>query len=97
MTVTQRGLIPILIPASNPKEAEGIAFLDGKPVCGRLLPDRILEVFEVEHARQVFEKRYGRLANSQWAGIKAAMALISLGCLRLFHGTKAGLRGNVAE
>lgn len=53
-----------------------MTFLDGKPAYAHLLPDRILEVFEVEHARQAFEKRYGHLAKSQWAGLKAAMALI---------------------
>jgi len=50
--------------------------MDGKPVYGRVLRESILDVFEVEHARQVFEKRYGQLADSQWAGIKAAIALI---------------------
>ena len=53
-----------------------MTFLDGKPAYGRLLPGSILEVFEVEHARQVFEKRYGQLADSQWAGVKASIALI---------------------
>jgi hypothetical protein len=53
-----------------------MTFLDGKPAYGRLLRESILEVFEVEHARQVFERRYGPLADSQWAGIKAAIALI---------------------
>jgi hypothetical protein len=76
MTVTQpRGLLPILIPA-DPKEADGMTFLDGKPAYGRLLRESILEVFEVEHARQVFEKRYGQVADSQWAGVKASIALI---------------------
>ncbi len=53
-----------------------MTFLDGEPAYGRLLPASILEIFEDDHAPQIFEKRYGQLANSQWAGLKAAMALI---------------------
>lgn len=71
-----RGLLPILIPAASPKVADGLLFLDGEVAYGRLLPDDILEVFEVENARHEFEKEYGHLANSQWSGIKAAMALM---------------------
>lgn len=53
-----------------------MTFLDGKPVYGRLLPDSIWEIFEGDHALQLFEKRYGQLAKSQLAGIKAGIALI---------------------
>lgn len=53
-----------------------MTFLDGKPVYGRLLPDSILEIFEGDHALQLFQRRYGQLANSQLAGIKAGIALI---------------------
>jgi hypothetical protein len=73
---SQRGLLPILIPVAEPKQADGMTFLDGGPVYGRLLPPEILEVFEVQNARRALQKRYGRIANSQWAGLKAAIALL---------------------
>jgi len=73
---TPQGILPILIPTSSPKQADGITFLDGKPAYARLLPDRSLEVFERNQALRVFEKRYGQLSNSQLAGIKAATVLV---------------------
>jgi hypothetical protein len=53
-----------------------MTFLSGEPAYARLLPASILNIFEDDHALQIFKKRYGQLANSQWAGLKAAMALI---------------------
>jgi len=77
MTVTNtRGLLPILLSANRLEQADALLFLEGEAVYARLLPDDELRAFENENTRRAFERKYGKVADGQWAGIKAAILLI---------------------
>ncbi len=77
-------------------------FLDGEAVFGNRLPEESLREFENEGARRAFETKYGEVSKSQWAGIKAAAALIQAMERPTLHHLKSysawqGVSGTFAE